>query len=1129
VNSQDVRILTAIERIGIYCAYPALLIGLVVLGGYSFHLIPWTRLFLDSTFMSPNAAVLLCCLSIGTLIRLDSVGDRRKQLVSSLLIGFAGLFAIAVLLEYMLGVDFGIDLILFPQLVSQLFIQLGAVHLGRFALTTAVSLTCLALAALGVNSTSTREKLVSEALALTTIVISGFFLTAYLLGAQIPPPMVRFFALMAPHTSLAIILLATTVLLARPVSSITRLLASRSLGGVLLRWLLPMALLIPLMLGLFNAIIGQRETYDIGFGLAVSTIAMATLFGGVVWWTALQLDRLDSAARAQAKALGESEERFRNIVYTANEGIWILDLAARTTYVNRRLQEMLGFTAEEMLGHPFYDFVAPEYVLEAEGHFASRVEGKVESYDFQFRRKDGTTLWGIVNSTPLKDSEGHFNGVLKMISDITERKHGEVELRQSREALERAQQVAHIGSWEWDVTTDRVGWSAELYRIYGVTAASFDGTFKSFISRVHPDDRELVQRSIGQALETCKSFRFEHRILRPDGEVRYLDARGECLPGSDGNTSLIRGTGQDITERKQAELGLREAQEHFQSLLQNAGMPISVKDLRGRYLLANAEMAEVVGLASASELLGRRDADFRSAELAQAIESTDQTSIQNEDSLIIEEEFPGPDGPRYFWTTKFPMRDAHGTVIGVGDISQEITELRRAEQALRESESLNRSVLEAALDAVVSINSQGTITTWNPQAEELFGWKAEEAIGQPITIIMPERHREAHGIGMQRFRATGTGPVIGKVYQTEAQHRSGREFPVDVAVGQAIVSREGQVSFSAFIRDISERKRAEKEVRDKSTQLEELNSEMQVAIQELANSHQLLQDQAAALERSNTDLDDFAYIASHDLKEPLRGISNYAHFLNEDYADKIDEAGREMLATLPRLTKRLEALLDALLKYSRLNRAEIVPLQTDLNDVVDEVSEMLDARIRENNAHVRVPRHLPTIMCDRSQTTEIFLNLISNGIKYNEEKDKLVEIGYITEAELEADGEAAVLEANAPAAPGVGSNGANGSAPPAKPAHPLSQREMIFYVSDNGIGIPEKFQETVFGAFRRLHNRDKYGGGTGVGLAIVKKMVERQGGRIWVESEPGQGSTFYFTLNPEVALPSGGGMSESRA
>jgi light-regulated signal transduction histidine kinase (bacteriophytochrome) len=226
------------------------------------------------------------------------------------------------------------------------------------------------------------------------------------------------------------------------------------------------------------------------------------------------------------------------------------------------------------------------------------------------------------------------------------------------------------------------------------------------------------------------------------------------------------------------------------------------------------------------------------------------------------------------------------------------------------------------------------------------------------------------------------------------------------------------------------------------------------------------------LERSNKELDAFAYIASHDLKEPLRGIHNYSNFLMEDYGDTLNEEGKEKLRTLIRLTQRMEDLIDSLLHFSRLGRADLFMQPTNLNDVVHRILDMLSARIEESGVEIRIPRLLPTVECDRIQIGEVFSNLIVNAIKYNDKTDKWIEIGYLD---------------NLP-------------------------RPITFYVQDNGIGIREKHFESIFRIFKRLHGPNKYGGGTGAGLTIVRKIVERHGGKIWVESNYGQGSIFYFTL-----------------
>ena len=233
------------------------------------------------------------------------------------------------------------------------------------------------------------------------------------------------------------------------------------------------------------------------------------------------------------------------------------------------------------------------------------------------------------------------------------------------------------------------------------------------------------------------------------------------------------------------------------------------------------------------------------------------------------------------------------------------------------------------------------------------------------------------------------------------------------------------------------------------------------------------------LEQTNRELDDFAYIASHDLKEPLRGIHNYSRFLIEDYADRFDEDGRAKLETLSRLSRRMETLIDSLLHYSRLGRTDLALDEVDVQEVVDDVVDRLAISLSEQNIEVRIPRRLPVVRSDRVRLGEVFANLITNAIKYNDKPNRWIEIGVV----------------DAPRALGGDAS-----------------TEPTFYVRDNGIGIQERHLDTVFRIFKRLHGRDQFGGGTGAGLTIVRKIVERHHGRVWIESTPGEGTTVFFTL-----------------
>ncbi len=226
------------------------------------------------------------------------------------------------------------------------------------------------------------------------------------------------------------------------------------------------------------------------------------------------------------------------------------------------------------------------------------------------------------------------------------------------------------------------------------------------------------------------------------------------------------------------------------------------------------------------------------------------------------------------------------------------------------------------------------------------------------------------------------------------------------------------------------------------------------------------------LAQSNVELDSFAYVASHDLKEPLRGIHNYASLLARSHGESLNEEGRSRLDTVLRLTRRMDDLIESLLHYSRVGRVELAIAETDLDDVLDEVATMLQPRLEAAGTELRRPRPLPRVRCDRVRIREVFVNLLDNALKYNDKPERWIEVGW---------------EEGAASGP-------------------------VFHVSDNGLGIALADQERIFQIFKRLHGRGEHGGGSGVGLTIVRRMVERHGGQVWVESALGQGTTFRFTL-----------------
>jgi signal transduction histidine kinase len=233
------------------------------------------------------------------------------------------------------------------------------------------------------------------------------------------------------------------------------------------------------------------------------------------------------------------------------------------------------------------------------------------------------------------------------------------------------------------------------------------------------------------------------------------------------------------------------------------------------------------------------------------------------------------------------------------------------------------------------------------------------------------------------------------------------------------------------------------------------------------------------LKASNEDLEEFAHIASHDLREPLRGMHNHAHLLLKDYGGKLDDKGLYRLNRLVYLSQRMTSLIRDLLYFSLLGRSSIAVEKTDTNAVISEVRDMQESLLQERNARIIVPETLPHIACDKTKVTEVFTNLITNAIKYNDKPEPVVEVGFLDSVET--------------------SQG--------------PERE-VFYVRDNGIGIEPEFHGEIFRLFKRLQpGADQNERGTGAGLTFVKKIIERHQGRVWVESDLGKGATFFFTLH----------------
>jgi two-component system sensor kinase FixL len=526
---------------------------------------------------------------------------------------------------------------------------------------------------------------------------------------------------------------------------------------------------------------------------------------------------------------------------------------------------------------------------------------------------------------------------------------------------------------------------------------------------------------------------------------------------------LFTGIVRDITERKRAENALLDSEARTRAVLAAAVDAIITIDEHGLIESMNPASERLFGY-TADEMTGRNVNLLMPAPYKGEHDGYLRNYLTTGERKIIGigREVVGlrKDG------TTFPMDLAVSEVQLEGrrlftGIVRDITERKTAENALLDSEARTRAILAAAVDAIITIDERGHIESMNPASEKLFGYTADEMTGRNVNVLMPAPYTSEHDGYLRNYLTTGERKIIGIGREVVGLRKDGTTFPMDLAVSE--VQLEGRRLFTGIVRDITARKRGEEQLRVVASELSVRNAD---------------------LLRSNMELDAFAYIASHDLKEPLRGIHNYATFLVEDYTDLLDDDGKEKLATLTKLTQRLDGLLDSLLEFSRLGRVDFALAQTDLNEVVAEVIDSMRITLEAQQVDIRIPARLPRVRGDRVMLGEVYRNLITNAAKYNARPEKWIEIGWLQDVR-----------------------------PPRQAGTPGRRYPSVLYVKDNGLGIPEKHFEVIFRIFKRLHEREAFGGGTGVGLMIVKKVIERHGGEIWLESEMGQGTTFFFTLD----------------
>jgi PAS domain S-box-containing protein len=673
------------------------------------------------------------------------------------------------------------------------------------------------------------------------------------------------------------------------------------------------------------------------------------------------------------EALRESEAKYRQIVDTAAEGIWALGPDNRTSFVNARLAEMLGYANEEIIGRPATFFMSRPDALNHEARMEARRQGISETYEARFLRKDGESLWAQVSAAPIFDSEGQAGGSFAMLTDITERKRAEQEQhRLSRElrAITRCNELLMRAVDERSLLADicQVVCDEAGYRMAWAGYAEHDEA-KSV--------RPVAWAGVEEGYLTA-------------AKVSWADTRRGRGPAGVAIREGVSACVQDFVSDPRAtpwrEFALRLG---FRSCV-----ALPLKD----------EGANPFG--------------------ALVIYSTE---------------------PNVFTPGEIRLLDELAADLAFGiTVLRARIERKAAEQKLRESEQLWRAFFAAAKDAVLLLDAKFDIIACNEAAESVYG---QHLKGLNLRDLAAPEARA--GIEADMGRAVETS---GARWETLHLRADGSTFPVEVS--SRGFESGGRLQFAHIVRDITERKRAEEEIRA-------LNQELE----------QRVASRTAQLAAANKELEAFAYSVSHDLRTPLRHIHGYLELLRSDAGDALDEQCQRYIATISGAALRMNTLIEDLLSFSRMARHELSAAAVNLGELVRDVIRELGPETAGRTVHWHAAE-LPVVVGDRSMLRQVLVNLLSNAVKFTRAREQ---------AEIE-----------------IGCAAGDDS-------------EVVVWVRDNGVGFDARYAQKLFGVFQRMHRADQFEG-TGIGLANVRRIISRHGGRTWAESEVDRGATFFFSL-----------------
>ena len=770
-------------------------------------------------------------------------------------------------------------------------------------------------------------------------------------------------------------------------------------------------------------------------------------------------------------ALRESEQRFRSLVELTSDWVWATDNNGVYIYSSPKVKDLLGYNPEEIIGKTPFDLMAPDEAFRVREQFSKLVNSRqaIVRLENTNLHKDGSRVILETSGVPIIDSTNIVVGYRGIDRDITERKEAEEALQKSQALLARAQKVANLGSWEWDINTGKLVWSDQVFRLFGLNVGQIEPSVDLFIRLIDAKDRPQVRMAIENAI-SGRPYNIEFRATLPDSSVRYMLTQADVDFDAKSRPTRMIGTVLDITELKLAQIQLDQARAQAEqkaaqlhAMIETIADPAIFYDAQGSVIKANAAAKKAFGfdptLMDADEynqLPYKLHICYLDGKPMPFSQLPSRRALRGEAVVQQEVIFTNLNGRKYIVENSTMPLIQNGKVIGVVAIWHDITDRKHAENALQESEQRFRTLAEAIPAIVWTADPDGKIDFYNKRWYEYSGLPEGTIEFDARKIIHPDDWQTTVEIWKSAVRDE-------KPYNIEHRLRrfDGRYF-WHLSRGLPLRDDRGRViKWFGMAMDIHDQKRT---------------------LEEIARLK-------AELEGKNAELESIISIASHDLRSPLVNIKGFAGEIVKDIAsckqllagtglpDEINKTletvfTKNVPEAIGFIQKSSEAINLMLISLMQVAKAGMLPLDLqhiDMNAIFEKIAANFQFKLNRIGAVLEIEQ-LPPCQADITQVTQIFSNLVDNAIKYHD---------------------------------------------PARPCrirvYASEKKKMIEYcVEDNSKGISPENQEKIFDMFYRLSPEGIKG--EGLGLTISKRMLERQKGKIRVESEIAKGSKFFVSL-----------------